>query len=138
MPQGKTVSLIFCLSLKMLKYHTILLCNISFKTETMFRTNFNWLHLIFYFFKGALVLKDISFLPAFFVTSLIQQIKKLEEGMNSNFWLELLQFTLKKKKLKRDSNHPRVVEEKCCKLNYTLILQFSTFWYVLHLSSLLK
>ena len=122
MPQGKTVSLIFCLSLKMLKYHTIFLCNISFKTETMFRTNFNWLHLIFYFFKGALVVKDISFLPAFFVTSLMQQIKKLEEGMNSNFWLELLQFTLKKKKFKRDSNHPRVVEEKYCKLNYTLIL----------------
>ena len=44
------------------------------------------------------MVKDISFLPAFFVTSLIQQIKKLEEGMNSNFWLELLQFTLKKKK----------------------------------------
>lgn len=68
------------------------------------------------------MVKDISFLPAFFVTSLMQQIKKLEEGMNSNFWLELLQFTLKKKKFKRDSNHPRVVEEKCCKLNYTLIL----------------
>ena len=63
----------------------------------MFRANFNWLHLIFYFFKGTLVVKDISFLPAFFVTSLMQQIKKLEEGMNSNFWLELLQFTLKKK-----------------------------------------
>ena len=101
MPQGKTVSLIFCLSLKMLKYHMIFLCNISFKTETMFRTNFNWLHLIFYFFKGALVVKDIPFLPAFFVTSLMQQIKKLEEGMNSNFWLELLQFTLKKKKNSR-------------------------------------
>lgn len=43
------------------------------------------------------MVKDISFLPAFFVTSLMQQIKKLEEGMNSNFWLELLQFTLKKK-----------------------------------------
>lgn len=132
MPQGKTVSLIFCLSLKMLKYHMIFLCNISFKTETMFRTNFNWLHLIFYFFKGALVVKDISFLPAFFVTSLMQQIKKLEEGMNSNFWLELLQFTLKKKK---NSRGIQIILEL---LNYTLILQFSTFWYVLHLSSLLK
>lgn len=131
MPQGKTVSLIFCLSLKMLKYHMIFLCNISFKTETMFRTNFNWLHLIFYFFKGALVVKDISFLPAFFVTSLMQQIKKLEEGMNSNFWLELLQFTLKKK----NSRGIQIILEL---LNYTLILQFSTFWYVLHLSSLLK
>lgn len=47
------------------------------------------------------MVKDISFLPAFFVTSLMQQIKKLEEGMNSNFWLELLQFTLKKKKNSR-------------------------------------
>ena len=118
MPQGKTVSLIFCLSLKMLKYHMIFLCNISFKTETMFRTNFNWLHLIFYFFKGALMLKDISFLPAFFVTSLIQQIKKLEEGMNSNFWLELLQFTLKKK----NSRGIQIILEL---LNYTHITIFN-------------
>lgn len=118
MPQGKTVSLIFCLSLKMLKYHMIFLCNISFKTETMFRTNFNWLHLIFYFFKGALVVKDISFLPAFFVTSLMQQIKKLEEGMNSNFWLELLQFTLKKK----NSRGIQIILEL---LNYTHITIFN-------------